>query len=163
MIDKQDQFNSWYNHNDIYTVEKLNKEKLNKEKLKEHVAKLEQDDFLVQKSVIDGIVEARKQAEKEGIRANCVIISKEYVKIREHLSMFIKDHTMCVAVYPAMICGLKAAFSDELPEEFAFAITNTSQDTRSDYEKLKAENEELKQQLESIKQIIGGLENDWEN
>lgn len=119
------------------------------------------------KSIYDGIKEANNIAAKESIKANTVFINNRFAKVKEHVREQRFNDGISSYEYeldvPPMICGLEAYFTDELPEEFAFAVTNTPQDTRSKYEKLKAENEELKQQLESIKQIIGGLENDWEN
>jgi hypothetical protein len=76
------------------------------------------DDLDLGKSLTDLIVEARKAALKEGIRANTVMISKRLAKVNRFVQVFPDGY----ADFPPLICGLEAFVTDEMPEEFAFGL-----------------------------------------
>lgn len=71
-------------------------------------------------NILEKIREAQKIAVKENIKANCIQISKDFVKIPKTVT----KNNNCVSITPPMICGLKAYIDteDELPEEYAFAL-----------------------------------------
>ena len=71
-------------------------------------------------NILEKIREAQKIAIKENIKANCIQISKDFVKIPKTVT----KNNNCVSITPPMICGLKTYIDtdDELPEEYAFAL-----------------------------------------
>ena len=71
-------------------------------------------------NILEKIREAQKIAVKENIKANCIQISKDFVKIPKTVT----KNNNCVSITPPMICGLKIYIDmeDELPEEYAFAL-----------------------------------------
>ena len=71
-------------------------------------------------NILEKIKEAQKIAVKENIKANCIQISKDFVKIPKTIT----KNNNCVSITPPMICGLKAYIDteNELPEEYAFAL-----------------------------------------
>ena len=73
------------------------------------------------------IREAIRLAEIENIRANAIVINKNFIKTPLLRSV------ICGVGYilPPMICGLEMYFTDnELPENYAFAITEACQTER---------------------------------
>lgn len=76
------------------------------------------DDLDLCKSLTELIVEARKAALKEDIRANTVMISKRLAKVNRFVQVFPDSY----AEFPPLICGLEAFVTDEMPEEFAFGL-----------------------------------------
>lgn len=70
-------------------------------------------------NILNSIKKAMREAEKQNIRANAIIISPEYHYIREHIAY--QNSLM-----PPMLCGMKAYIDNgELPEEYAFAIVDS--------------------------------------
>ena len=71
-------------------------------------------------NILEKIREAQKIAVKENIKANCIQISKDFVKIPKTVT----KNNNCVSITPPMICGLKIYIDmeDELPEEYAFTL-----------------------------------------
>lgn len=69
-------------------------------------------------SLEDFIWDAHKTALKNGIRANTVMINKRLAKVKG-FGHFFAGRVMDI---PPMICGLEAFVTDEIPEEFAFAL-----------------------------------------
>jgi len=106
-------------------------------------------DIGLPKSIIEGISKARWEAIKNGIMANAVIIDNSFVKTREHVYRYSSDVYL---VFPATICGLKAAFAD-LPEELAFCVFEAPNNFQSDIERLMAENKRLKEKLETVRRL----------
>ena len=84
------------------------------------------------------VAKAKKLAITEGIKANSIIINKNYVKIPE---LAVQN----VGLLPPMICGLNMYFTvDDLPEGYSFAILekpepkkNTVEISVDDYNALK--------------------------
>lgn len=73
----------------------------------------------VQKSLHDWVKEAYKQAIKEGIDANTVVLNKNFIKTN--------GFAFCISNHfwhdlPPMICGLEIRVADELPEKVDFAL-----------------------------------------
>lgn len=65
-------------------------------------------------SICELILQARKAAIRNGIEANSIMLNKNIVHVPEKFGY-----------YPEMICGLKVyATSDELPDNYAFAVFN---------------------------------------
>lgn len=69
---------------------------------------------------MEEIRNARIEAEKQGIRANAIILNEKYHYIREHIS-----HGN--ALMPPMLCGMRFLLDtgEELPEEYGFAIVDS--------------------------------------
>lgn len=65
-------------------------------------------------NIVEAIVKARELAIKEGIRANTVLIDKEFARV---LPFGIEDN-----IYPPMICGLKAEICKDMPEEMGIVV-----------------------------------------
>lgn len=70
-------------------------------------------------NIIAYINKAEKEAFKQHIRANTVLINKQLAMVEPGL-FFPNNHS--VTHMPPMICGLAAYLTDELPENFAFSI-----------------------------------------
>ena len=102
-------------------------------------------------SIIDGIVEAQNRLLKEHIRANCVIVDKKYIQLKKRL---------CVCTYqgavgiPPMIGGLRVFF-DDLPEDTAFVVMESSKLPETEFDRLRRENRELMDQLRKVKEALG--------
>lgn len=104
----------------------------------------------VKESLIEGIIKAKKEALRRDIRANAVLIND-----RQYFSQ----------IYPegreiSMICGLKAFYTDELPDDTLFAVVEA--DVRPVEEsvnvaELKKENEMLKDKLTRIMKCLEGV------
>lgn len=66
-------------------------------------------------SLIDMLIEAKKHAYAENIKANSIVINKNFVKTPY---LIFED-----GILPPMICGLEVYFTtDELPKNYAFAV-----------------------------------------
>lgn len=65
-------------------------------------------------NIIEAIIKAKTLALNENIRANAVAINKEFGKVLA----FAFDE----AIYPPMICGMKAYIDKNLPEEYGFLM-----------------------------------------
>lgn len=76
--------------------------------------------------IINKIAEARTLALQEGIKANTVLINEKYVKVNAF--PYLGD------IFPAMICGLEAHTTDELPDDYAFAVLQAPVTAREYYE-----------------------------
>jgi hypothetical protein len=76
-------------------------------------------DLSLGKSLTDFILEAQKEAIKNDIRANTVMISKKLAKVKGFVHIFGDGG---YGEFPPLICGLEAYVTDELPEEFAFGL-----------------------------------------
>ena len=62
-------------------------------------------------------MEAQKEALKNKIRANTILINKSLG--------IVKGFPIDYALFPPMICGLEIKITDELPEEYSFAIVKS--------------------------------------
>ena len=109
--------------------------------------------------ILEKIREAQRLAEIEQIKANAIVINKNFVKTPK-LYVYNKG---TVSVLPPMICGLEMYFTDnELPDNYSFAILDAGQterdrlvsDTR--YETAK---EILSERLSRMKELKAVFEN----
>lgn len=70
-------------------------------------------------NLMEELRKAQIEAEKQGIRANAIILSDKYHYIKEHI-------IYGNALMPPMLCGMRAVFdAEKLPEEYAFAIVDS--------------------------------------
>lgn len=87
------------------------------------------------------VMEAKSEALKNQIKANTILINENLAKTLPFL--------FCGNLIPAMICGLEIKFTNDLPDNVSFAVTEA---IRTEREKLI---EETKQ--ETVKRIFGEL------
>lgn len=79
----------------------------------------EDDLDLGDKTFSDMVAEAVKRAFKDGIKANSIIINKDFVKVKKAWI----NNSFSYCELPDMICGLEVYLTDgELPENYSFAI-----------------------------------------
>ena len=77
--------------------------------------------------ILEKIREAQRLAEIEQIKANSIVINKNFVKTPK--LYFHNKGT--VSILPPMICGLEMYFTDnDLPENYSFAILEAGQTER---------------------------------
>lgn len=103
-------------------------------------------------NIVRGIMEAQREALKEGIRANTVVISNRFAKIKSFAVGGWRGNKGTMT-FPPMIAGLEAYFTDGLPEELAFAIMEKPGPT--EIERLRIENQHLKEQIAGIRELLG--------
>ena len=106
---------------------------------------------------VSAIKEAKEEAVKEGIKANRILINSNsrLMKINPFALMYTPQMG---CLYPPMICGLEVFLSLDMPEEFAFAITEAPKTERERLiEDLKAENHELRVKLSKKKKLYEKL------
>lgn len=112
----------------------------------------ENDDNLM--SIFDVICLAQREAQKENIKANAIAINKQLYK-----SYLVTPFGVRVP----MICGLKVIFTEELPEDTAFAVlhaNNLPLTLQEKYDKLLCENTHLKEQVKEITSTLISLLNE---
>ena len=91
-------------------------------------------------NLIEGIMEAFREAEKMEIKANMVFINDRLA--------FSRLKTDCFDV--PIICGLKAAYTTELPDDVLFAVTKVDSPLKTKDERifeLEEENKELREKF----------------
>ena len=99
-----------------------------------------------EKTMRELILEAKKVAVKENIKANSIILNKKYVKT-PHL--FVGDGFL-----PPMVCGIEVYMTaDELPDNYSFALTEKAQTER---ERLigKTKSDTAKEIFEKIFEVL---------
>lgn len=101
------------------------------------------------KSLMDFIVEARKTALKEEIRANTVIINKTFAKVNNIHFVVGRD----VLHIPPMICGLEVQLTDELPDGYDFALVEAPETERERIVR-HAKSEIVRQIFEEIESVL---------
>ena len=108
----------------------------------------------ISRNILEHIEKAQKQALKEHIRANTILIDKEVAKLN---GFYFKSSCNFITQIPNMILGLKVIYSDNLSDELGiktnFAITRVEEPKKyllSDYS-----TDEL---LEEIKRRIGEVQ-----
>lgn len=79
-----------------------------------------------QKTLHQCIFDAYKEAMKERIKANTVIINKHFAKVNAHIFNF----NGTVLNMPPMICGLEVKLTDELPEGYDFVLCEARETER---------------------------------
>jgi len=84
--------------------------------------------------ILKRIKEAQNQAIKEHIQANTIFISERLARLKPFA--LILDNTLTTRILPPMILGMEIKVTDELPEEYDFAITRVDETER---ERIKRE------------------------
>lgn len=109
------------------------------------------------KNFYDVVIEAQKQAFKEGIEANTIVINENIGKVNP----FTFTSFQGIHMVPPMICGMNVYFTkDELPDNCAFAMFETNQTNRlAEFESIGMEPEELRKAAviyKTIKETLNG-------
>jgi hypothetical protein len=97
---------------------------------------------------IDGIIEAKLEAQRMGIKVNMVFINDRLA--------FSRIKTDCYDDVP-IVCGLKAAYTTELPDDVLFAVAkaDTPPKTKDErFAEFEAENQMLCNKLKQIIRVI---------
>ncbi len=98
-------------------------------------------------SFIEGIMQAKKEALRRDILANAVLIND-----RQYFSRIYHEGREI-----SMICGLKAFYTDELPDDTLFAVVEADASCKNQDERiaeLKEENEMLRNRLNRISDVL---------
>lgn len=103
------------------------------------------------KSIFELIREAQIEAFRRGIKANSVIINENMVEVRPHGFESFNNYVDI----PPMICGLNVVLTkDELPEDYSFAICETSHKHRlQEFESIGMEPDELRKAAELYRKV----------
>ena len=84
-------------------------------------------DLELGKSFKEMVMEAVKHALKEGIKANSIIINKDFVRVKKSWI----NNGFSYSKLPDMICGLECYLTDnDLPENYSFAVVEKLQTER---------------------------------
>ena len=110
------------------------------------------------KSLVDLLVEAKKKALKEDIKANTVLLDKTFAKVNDIYFVVGRD----ILHIPPMICGLEVRLTDELPDGYDFALIEAPETERdriirtakSEVERLKDLNERYMSELSKASEQI---------
>ena len=104
------------------------------------------------KSLVDFIMEARKAALKEEIRANTVLIDETFAKVNDIHFLSGGD----ILHIPPMICGLEVRLTDELPNGYNFALVEAPGTERERIVKqVKSEvTREIFEEIENLLKIV---------
>ena len=79
----------------------------------------DKDELELSKSFQEMVMEAVKHAFKEGIKANSIIINKDFVMVKKAWI----NNGFSYSELPDMICGLEVYLTDdELPDNYSFAV-----------------------------------------
>ena len=79
----------------------------------------DKDDLELGKSFQEMVKETVQHAFKEGIKANSIIINKDFIRVKK---AWINNGFSCSEL-PDMICGLEVYLTDgDLPENYSFAV-----------------------------------------
>ena len=130
--------------------------KINKESVKKYggYKALTEEDALGEatKRLEDFIFEAWREAIKEGIRANTVLINKHFAKVNGFPFAFMGRS----GSLPPMICGLEVHVTEELPDGYDFAVLEAPETER---EKLirQTRADTVKKMQERAAEIVGEL------
>ena len=97
----------------------------------------DKDDLELGKSFKEMVMEAVKHALKEGIKANSIIINKDFVRVKKSWI----NNGFSYSELPDMICGLECYLTDtDLPENYSFAVVEKPQTERKRLiEKIKSD------------------------
>lgn len=101
------------------------------------------------KSLVDFILEARKNALKENIRANTVLLDETFAKVNDIHFVVGRD----ILHIPPMICGLEVRLTDELPDGYDFALVEAPETERERIVRT-AKTEVAREIFEEIEKIL---------
>lgn len=100
-------------------------------------------------NIFDLISETKKEAMKRDIKANTVILNSNIAVCKKIYQM--SSYGMTVSEYPPMVLGLKAALSDELPDDIAIVVAHGHMNCIEEkISGLQIENEKLKKVIKII-------------
>ena len=103
------------------------------------------------KGIYEKILDAYKQAIREDIKANAIVINKNLVKVPSHWANIMGRYIEI----PTMICGLECYFvEDELPDNYSFAILEANK-TQLDRIKEQAQIDATKNFLFKVESFYG--------
>ena len=111
-----------------------------------------EDDLKLVKSFKEMVMEAVKHALKEGIKANSIIINKDFVRVKKSWV----NNGFSYSELPDMICGLECYLTDnDLPENYSFAVVEKPQTER---ERLieKTKSDTAREILDEVSKHYGG-------
>ena len=112
----------------------------------------DKDDLKLGKSFKEMVMEAVKHALKEGIKANSIIINKDFVRVKKSWV----NNGFSYSELPDMICGLECYLTDnDLPENYSFAVVEKPQTER---ERLieKTKSDTAREILDEVSKHYGG-------
>ena len=111
-----------------------------------------EDDLKLVKSFKEMVMEAVKHALKEGIKANSIIINKDFVRVKKSWV----NNGFSYSELPDMICGLECYLTDnDWPENYSFAVVEKPQTER---ERLieKTKSDTAREILDEVSKHYGG-------
>lgn len=105
------------------------------------------------KDLYDKLIEAERQAIKEGIEENTIFLNQNFDKTKQFYATISQLHInhdgdVVVAQYPPLILGKKVLLVDYLPDKYSFALGWTN--IKSSEDRVK----ELEQQIELISKYV---------
>ena len=113
----------------------------------------DKDDLELGKSFKEMVMEAVKHALKEGIKANSIIINKDFVRVKKSWI----NNGFSYSELPDMICGLECYLTDtDLPENFSFAVVEKPQTERERLIEKKTKSDTAREILDEISKHYGG-------
>lgn len=131
------------------------------EKTEETLFKMRTPDPVAEtnRSLVDLIAKARKEALVRNIEVNSIIINQNMVEVPE---TWYRDG-FATRSLPPMICGLHAYFTkDELPDEYTFAVLKGPEyeDRLKAFESIGMEPDELKKAADFYRRVKGKFVNE---
>lgn len=98
------------------------------------------------------VVKATKEAFRQGIEANTIVINKNMVKVQDFVC---RDGLGGLRFVPQMICGLNVYLTaDELPDNYSFAVLESPRGDRlSQFESIGMEPDELRKAADIYRAI----------
>ena len=106
-------------------------------------------------SFIEQVKKATAQAMREGIDANSIVINEHMVRVPE---TWIRT-PLGARMLPRMICGLNVYLTtNELPENYAFAVLEGPNDRLAQFESIGMEPDELRKAAELYRRVKGVMQ-----
>ena len=106
-------------------------------------------------SFIEQVKKATAQAMREGIDANSIVINENMVRVPE---TWIRT-PLGARMLPRMICGLNVYLTtNELPENYAFAVLEGPNDRLAQFESIGMEPDELRKAAELYRRVKGVMQ-----
>jgi len=100
-------------------------------------------------NIVRGMIKARNLAMREGIRANTVVISNGYAKVKQFL---LREYDGSTTTCRPMIAGMRAYFDDLPDEDMAFCVMES--DRQDPMEELQEENRKLLEKMEALRRML---------
>lgn len=106
---------------------------------------------VIGESIITTLMKARNKAITEKVRANTVVIDREFARVK---GFYFADMDGMPMEFPEMIAGMKVLFDDLPDKDAAFYMLRAENPPESRTEKLERENRELREKLEGVRRLI---------